>query len=381
MDADAEQKFWSLIPAQRSYLPIEDWSLLGRQRLVETHESIIRLLLDESFTLFMDDGSLTLFGFQDVESAVEWCLHRFVHGELDPSRLSAASRTFQLFTQVHFWLAQKLGAVGFRSRMRMLHQASASRMSASSDSEAAVAGGTSSEGQASQRMDNLDASNTLTSFQGRLATTLASLREHTCAELVTWWLEGSFRLRRQWFGRQNSDWAGVPEIGTNLSKKQRSILRHDALFRFLCLWFRLERNRPQSIGLVAAFALCFAPCENRAPYRVPECTVVEKFRSLGLKGPREIAQARKIGMGELIELSIGLVRRWLVPVTPPKGPLAPTHPPAWDISPELSLLERLECSLAVASLSPTLLHVYSLLDSSELSRQLHALPSPYLEDT
>lgn len=377
MSVEPAEDFWSRTPELRIYQPIEDWSLQGRQKLVETHGSVIRWLLDEAFTVFMDKGSLSHFGFQSIESAVDWSLQRFAHGELDVSRLPLSARTFQLFTQVHFWLAQKVGMAGFRARIKRMQGFARSRR----QEPAGLLETTLPSSRSPSLGNELEPGPVLDSFQRRLGATLAQLRTRTCAELVLWWLEGSVRMRQQWFGNQGEAWTNgtTDTLLPGLSKKQRSLLRHDALFRFACLWLKFIEGEAHTLEIAVAVATCFSPCENRPPYRVTEREVLPRLAAYTVSGARQVAQARRLGLKCLLQLSL----RWLEgkSVESPGSTSSNTPPsekrhPTRRITLDLSLSEHLEYSLIQGSLSPTLVHVYSLTDEPDLTSQLHALSNP-----
>ena len=45
-----------------------------------------------------------------VEEAADSCIARFSEGNMDPLKLHSGSRSWRLFTEVRFWLAQRVGA-------------------------------------------------------------------------------------------------------------------------------------------------------------------------------------------------------------------------------------------------------------------------------
>jgi hypothetical protein len=97
------------------YESIEDFGVEARTRLVDTRGDEIRLLLDSAFSDFVDaepDVSLAAFGFHGddpIVDAVRWAMDRFASADLDVSRIHPGSRSFRIFTEVRFWLAQKAG--------------------------------------------------------------------------------------------------------------------------------------------------------------------------------------------------------------------------------------------------------------------------------
>jgi hypothetical protein len=263
------------------YEPIEDFSREGRQRLVEERGDEIRLLLEEAFTAFLDaepDIGLAAFGFRGddlVSVAVEWAATRFATGDLDPAKLSNGSCSFRLFTEVRFWLSQKAGRQGYHHIL-----AAAKRARSAAPPEELPAAG------ADPKPDVLD-------FGRALAGTLPSFHERTCADLVGYWLEGTKRLRRDWFAWHAR--GELSEAAERSSKKQRSIRTHDAMFRFLCCFLRLVPAASKAAADLALEFTSLSGCPNRPPYRVPDRDVCGKLARFGVRGPRQVSAFRKQG--------------------------------------------------------------------------------------
>jgi hypothetical protein len=292
-----------------NYSPITDWTPEGRSALVRARGWEIRLLLDEAFTTLLDEPGeqLSDYGFRGddpVTEAVAWCVQRFETVNLDPARLNAGSRSFRLFTEVDFWLAQRATARG--------HQARQMR----AKSRAAGVDPTTLEDKRAQLGEP--------QFLDRIFATLPVLRERTCAGLVELWFEGSANLRGEWFGWSDAQ----KDSATDMSAKKRSFLVADALFRFLVLLEDLL-ERATSLGLVVCGRALFSGCADVAPYRAPDADVARELR---LDGPRAVQKARKQGVRELLVA-------------------------AFPIACERESLRGL---FAGASLRPSLLHLYDL---------------------
>lgn len=265
----------------KEYEPIEDFSREGRRRLVEERGEEIRLLLDKAFTEFLDaepDVSLAAVGFRGddpVFDAVEWAVKRFAAGDLDPAKLSEGSRSFRLFTEVRFWLSQKAGRPGYDRLV-----AAAKRAPDATPPEKNASAG------ADPNREVLD-------FGQALADALPSFQARTCADLVGYWLEGTKRLRRDWFGWR--DRGELSEAAERRSKKQRSIHTHDAMFRFLCCFLQLVPAASSVAADVALELTCLSGCPDRSPYRRPDRHVCGELARFGVRGPRQVSALRKEG--------------------------------------------------------------------------------------
>lgn len=323
------------------YRRIDDWSQEGRRRLVAEHGDEIRLLLDESFASFADRYSLAAFGFRHgddpVEEAVEFAIERFVDGELDVRRLGGRP-TFCLFTQVQFWLSQKVGAHGFRETMNRLgrhaHPDRLAMLPAPSpdppDAERAAI---------------------LASFMAMLGKTLCELHRRTCADLVGFWLSASEKFRARVFDWQET--GALSDAARERSTKACSLHEHDALFRFLALYHGLVPDADEAPASRALVASMFSSCPNKPPgYRIDDDLVAERLRDPAVRTGRSAGQCRKIGLGALLSASLARVE-------------------AGGASP----VQRLEHLLGLVSLGLTTLHAYRIEDAALASR-LRALPRP-----
>jgi hypothetical protein len=319
-----------------SYDPIDDFSHDGRRRLVDTRSEEIRVLLDLAFSSFVDEHPVGLcaFGFHEddpVAGAVEWAMRRFVEADIDPGQLHPGSRSFRLFTEVRFWLCQKVGREGYDGIMA----AAASPERTQSERDEA-------EEHAAALESTIDA------FGRELAGVLSALRARTCADMVGYWLEGTRRLRRDWFGwRERGELSGM---GAALSKKQRSFYVHDSMFRFLCCFHRLVPGAPDEARERALELTSLSPCENEPPYRVPDRTVVGHLEGFGVKGPREVARLRKEGA------RIFVVRCLDRAQTEALG----------------AACDRMAAELTHRSLSPTTLHALGIEEDLALRERLKA---------
>lgn len=278
------------------YDPISDWSREGRQRLVAERRDDILLLLDLAFSDLIDEErglSLAAFGFRGgdpVEEAALWSLERFANGDLDPTQLHPSSRTFRIFTEAHFWLAQKAG----RGYQRLFGDARDAARAARTCGPTGRAGAESEFNEAEL------------TFGRELATTLPVLRERTCADMVGFWLHGTKRLRREVFGWSSK--AELSEAAASSSRKQQSLHAHDAMFRFLCCFFALVPARPEAYAERALVLTCLSGCPNEAPYRVRDRDVVVPLAAPGVHGPRPVGALRKQGAATLLRRCLGYAR-------------------------------------------------------------------------
>ncbi|WP_437737342.1 hypothetical protein [Sorangium sp. So ce1335] len=305
------------------YQPIEDFTREGRQRLVAERGEEIRFLLDKAFTDFLDaepDVSLAAFGFRGddpVSEAVEWAVTRFADGHVDPAELSNGSRSFRLFTEVRFWLSQKAGQQGYQ---RILAAAKRPRSPALLE-----------EMPAAEADPDLE----VLAFVRALADALPSFRARTCADLLGYWLEGTKRLRRDWFGWHER--GELSEVAERRSKKQRSIHTHDAMFRFLCCFLQLVPGASSAAEDLALELTSLSGCPDRPPYRVPDRDVCGKLARFGVSGPRQVGALRKQGARSFLHRCLDRARADI------------------DTAPG-----RLASALIRKSLSPTTLHALEI---------------------
>lgn len=324
-----------------NYESIEDWSVDGRRRLADARGDEIRRLLDDGFTALLDaerDVSLAAFGFRGddpVVEAIEWSIDCFATREIDPSKLTPGSRSFRLFTEARFWLAQKAGKQGYRSILaatRAPHRRS--------HDEARTAAQPISEDVAH-------------AFGAELAAALPGFHARTCADIVGFWLEGTKRVRRVWFSWEDS--GELSDEAAVLSKKQRSFYAHDAMFRFLWCFCRLIPASQDESAERALELTCLSGCPNEPPYRVPDRLVVI---TLGLRGSREVSRLRKDGARHFLNACLDRVahNRMFVP------------------------RDRFAVALTRKSLGPTTLHALGIEDDAALRARLAAVLAAEPED-
>ena len=274
---------------QAAYDPIHDWTQEGRLRLLAERGYEIRLLLDEAFSNFCDQDELAPFGFRGedpVAQAVEFAIERFASARtIDPAQLHASSRSTRLFTEVRWWLAQKVGVRAYRRIAAQVRSRVRSEQGRDGSREVQAVSIGASIG---------DPEEVLTAFSQRLGEVLSSLRERTCIDLVGYWLEGTAELRTRWFGAQRE--YGRP--GGGLSGKQRSFHRRSALFRFLCL-FHDVLDDSEGLEYRAVALTLFSPCPNQPPYRVPDRSVTDRIEPDRRVGPRAVGTLRKRGCGRI----------------------------------------------------------------------------------
>ncbi|HET7503074.1 MAG TPA: hypothetical protein VFK02_18765 [Kofleriaceae bacterium] len=313
------------------YEPITDWSREGRTRLVEQRGAEIRALLEIAFVKFYDHRDLEPFGFRGEDplgEAVEWSVERFASGELDPRHCTP---TFRIFTEVQFWLAQK---VGKRAYKRIMWTRAEVPFTDPPDVPR-------------EPGELVRAEGILDEIHERLARSLQQLAARTCADLVGYWLSGTLRQRSAWFG-----WAATTAIeNTSASKKQRSFHMHDALFRFQCLHQELVPDADGSALIAVVRESMFRPCENRPPYRRPDEEVAPLLPAAHITGPRSVGKLRRAGLATLLTQLLALVEQ--------------------IANNEHGTLERV---FLRTSLSATTAHALDLERRDDLLRRLKALP-------
>jgi hypothetical protein len=282
-----------------AYPPIDDWSLDARAALVRERGGEIRLLLDEAFTIFGEEIGLPFgaFGFDGddpIDEAVEWCLAAFASRDIDPSRLD--TQTWRLFTDVRWWLAQKVGLPAYR-RVWAEHLAASGRSRDRMRAEPAA------------DPDRVPAPGTECGEVGaspewlrrELGRTLETLARRTCADLVAYWLVGTEGLRRDWFG-----WSDPAPAARGLaSGKQRSFRTADALFRFLAIHATLVRDEAADVEHRACVLAWFSGCPNQPPYRAPDAAIAPRLRLT----PSAVAAPRRGGLRALLVACVALRTR------------------------------------------------------------------------
>lgn len=270
------------------YEPITDWSREGRARLVAQRVDEIRAFLLVAFRRFYDHRELEPFGFRGEDplgEAVEWSIARFASGELDPRHCTP---TFRIFTEVQFWLAQK---VGKRAYNRIMW----TRAEVPCADPPDVPREPSDEPLRSEEIRD--------EMHRHLARSLQQLAARTCADLVGYWLSGTVRLRSTWFG-----WGATIAIeNASASKKQRSFHMYDALFRFQCLHQELVPEADGSAPIAAVRESMFRPCENRPPYRRPDEEVAPLLPAARITGPRSVGKLRRAGLAALLARLLAFV--------------------------------------------------------------------------
>lgn len=325
-----------------AYPPILDWSMPGRRALLAAHSTTIRLLLDESFSAFLDQTSLAAFGFTDsdpVAQAVAWSMQRFVEAELDPNRLLPASRSFRLFTEIGFWLSQRVGAPRYRSIMRSL---SLQSTCSSSPSQVDVA----PDFSAGQREQVI-----LDAFAEQLGLTLHMLRVRTCSDMVGFWLEATERERAHWFGWHKQ--GSISDASRERSKKDRSLYRCSALFRFQCLLHEITARTRDDLAETVAELTLLQPCDNCPPYRRKDDLVKNDLPVLDGQGVRALRQLLREGSSSFLRRLLAILEQ-----------------------PLLSEARRLEWALLRRALSPSTLHAIDLESDHELVQRIRQLPDP-----
>lgn len=289
--------------------PIDERALLGehqslgplsledRQRLVAERGDVLRLLLDLAFSEFYDAQDLHPYGFRGedpVQEAVEWALAFFASERFRPEK--QRERTTRLFTCPALWLSLKVGRRAWGARK--------GRRREDTDPDSF------SDAPPSRERARQDAA--LAETRDQMGQALGQLRARTCASVVGHWLEGSERLRATLFGWEVA--AEVPD--GDLSKGARSKLRHDAQFRYICLFIGILDDDSADEAHQAVLRISFAPCEDRRPYRVLESQAVKLWpRAIGTAA---LLSLRKEGLRALVSQALDEAER---PADTPKARL------------------------------------------------------------
>lgn len=321
-----------------SYEPIANWSREGRARLVREQGDRMRALLEAAFETFVAEEGVALRAFRfhgddPIPEAVEWCVERFQTADLDPARLHEGSRSWRIFTEVGFWLAQREGKAGYRRALvrRAMGANALDRVALADESPEAVA---------SNHVD-------VQRMRERIVGGAILLRDTCCAALVGWWLVGSARERRAWFAddEQPDPWDGAFAADPPRNPKERSFHVADALFRYLALFAGLVQHEGGDLSHRACVRTWFDRCSNEPPYEVARVAV---RAALGDLPSRQMTTLRHDGVTTLIRRCLALAER-----------------PSDDGDPRVRALAR-------SSLRLSLLHRFKIEDAA-LTDRIHSL--------
>ena len=238
--------------AARLYRPITDWTKQGRSQYWNEHfeeieinvllslteyknNALIRECLNKSLLKECDDN--------EYKAYLRFVKKRFTKEELSPEKIYERHRNSSLFKQVEFWLAQMVGkevfAIKKNKPITPVHN---------SYDEHSVA-------------DNSDLEREI--FSTKLAETLCSLRNKTCAAVVGQWLS-KVRVPLQQIASVEDI---TLEINMTVAETKRpsgskySKFSALAYIRFLALY--LEKVKEESLVEHAYFK----PCPNSPPYK------------------------------------------------------------------------------------------------------------------
>ncbi|CAM3214681.1 hypothetical protein G4177_26825 [Corallococcus sp. ZKHCc1 1396] len=269
------------------YPVITGWTREEREALVTSHGASLAALLRHAFAQvaepYGEERLLEAFRFDTLDDVVDWCLRRFATGELDPARIPQASRSWRLFTEARFWLAQREGMQGYRQKMQWME---AQRRRPGEVPPA------SSQEDATPEPD-IDVSRLVE----RLTTTLRRLLACTCPDIVGWWLRATETLRAEWF-----ECAPPPLAQAPASKKTRSVRMHDAQFRFQCLHRGLLHDGPEaSLPHMAVCEGLFRSCANTAPYQRSEEDIAAALPPTAPRDRRSIQRLKRGGLESLLK--------------------------------------------------------------------------------
>ncbi len=268
---------------------ITDWSPEGRAALVEAHRELFAALLYRALSLlaerYGEQPLLDAFRWDTLDDAVDWCLERFASANLDPQRLSSPLRTWKLFTVAGFWLAQRESGRGYARKMAGLRAERVTPVPSSPEQE---------HQELPDTGDPVDLD--LRRLISTWVDTLRDLRARTCPGLITWWLRATERLRADWFDVE------VPSlVDEPASKKARSVLAHDALFRFQALHQKLLREGGAVEPSHAVMReWLFRPCEDQPPYRRSEAMIALALPESWPRDKRTLHKLRREGVETLL---------------------------------------------------------------------------------
>ncbi|NOK34631.1 hypothetical protein HMI49_15625 [Corallococcus exercitus] len=278
---------------------IDDWSREGRAALVHARRQVLREMLYESFEHFAEQYGerpfLDAFRFETLDDAVDWCLERFVTGQFDGTRMT---KTWKIFTQPRFWLAQRESLLGFQRKMEALERL---RRAPSGERLVATAASTSVGPSEAAEVSRLSS---------RLTATLRLLRDRTHAALVLWWLNATDSLRESWFDPP----VEKPVEHDRMSKKARSLAGHDALFRFQCLHRALVHEGGDAGAAHAVVReWLFKPCPGTPPYRRADAEVLASLEDGSTLRTRALQALKREGVAALLDELINAVPAGLEP--------------------------------------------------------------------
>ncbi|AKI98651.1 hypothetical protein ATI61_10651 [Archangium gephyra] len=329
---------------EQRYPEITDWSKEGRARLVMEHRPVLSEMLRHSLEQVAEpygvEALLRAFGFSTLEDAVDWSLQAFIERELELTRIP---RSWKLFTQPRFWLAQRTGLPGFRRKMAEL-EALRRRGQHVSEAQPTLSDDAAEKPRVEEELEQQR-------LRERLIATLRLLRDRTCASLVLWWLRATDGLRTGWF-----DPPVPPVREDDLSKKARSLITHDALFRFQCLHRQLvQEDGSSGLAHQVVREWLFRPCGDTPPYRRDDAEVARSLPEGAPRQTRALHHLRRQGVTALLEKLID----------------AAGVPPAGD---EVETL--FEWTLLTHSVTRTTLTTFKLDEGAmpELARRIDSLP-------
>jgi hypothetical protein len=222
-----------------------DFTPEARRRLVTEQRDAIEVLLALGFDQLADKGiSLEPFGFRSTPDAVAWALARFETGTFDVAKLRC--RTWRLFTQGRFWLAQKVGKKGYRRLVAEQSQRPARR---AIEPPAPPSSGPDDD--------------ELKKLVEQAGETLMTLHRLVIAPgLISDWIAATEGLRSKWLFPPASGPAPLPPKG----KVDKTRRHHEAMFRYQCVAHDLV-DANDGDERAAVVACLFSRAENTPPFR------------------------------------------------------------------------------------------------------------------
>lgn len=191
-------------------LPIEDWSLEGRQQYIKENRDRVVLVIERALEVF-DDEKVISKVFRSEEKAVEDIIKRFLVPDLNPEKVPAQDLT--LFTEIKFWIKHKTNGRAFSKSTRYSY-----------------------EGQESEGGMCID----MECFVDSIARTLKVFNDCVASDLIWCWLQGNKKLLNSLIPSEILEEYNQG-LKSNGSPAKLTRYKADACFRFLYVYLRMRR--------------------------------------------------------------------------------------------------------------------------------------------
>ncbi|QHS12695.1 hypothetical protein [Shewanella sp. Arc9-LZ] len=199
-----------------NYLPITDWSFIGRQKYVDKNRLVIELVIEQALEDFDEKTISVAFGRQ--ASSVAKIIDLFLLSHFCVDRLpTAIPKDIKLFSQLAFWVRYKTAG--------HVHVGSESRKQALVESE---------QGLSESKVANIDLDLQV------LSKNLKKLNQHVAPDLIGYWLQANKKLLNEL--PTFEDFSQVVEIENDVSDTQKTRYKVDASFRYLYLFLNIAEH-------------------------------------------------------------------------------------------------------------------------------------------